>query len=62
MNNQCFNCGADVDSEDYERVGSQKVYCCDELDCQKELRHELRDYEAQIEEEARSDNYARYRR
>lgn len=58
----CFNCGAAVGDNDYELVGHQRIYACTAAACERVLCDELAIFQAEIEEEARLDNYERYRR
>lgn len=62
MNNKihhCFNCGEET--EDYEELpNGQKFWCCNEKECNRELRQVSREIEAEARERAEMDKYHKY--
>ena len=53
--NYCFNCGEEVDPNDYEEIGNNiKLWVCEKKECNRELRNEIRAFN---EENSERQNY-----
>jgi hypothetical protein len=59
-NRSCFNCGDGVDEGDYDYVGNSRLWCCGEMECQRELRSAHREAQEAAEERAADDGYSLY--
>ena len=60
MIRHCFNCGDAVSPADWDTIGNQKVWCCSEAACQRELNNANRGAQEEAQYEAQRDNYGRY--
>ena len=56
----CFNCGDDVDPDDYDEIGNSRVNVCDKHECSRELRGEQRAEYEDRRHRAEQDGYERY--
>lgn len=56
--NHCYYCGIQTDPQNYEEIGNNTIWVCNEPQCQKELREEIAsfvaDERAQAEDERKN--------
>lgn len=60
MNRPCFNCGESVSEQDYEYIGTQRVFTCGATACQKEITDANRAAQEEAAWNAHEDGYSRY--
>lgn len=56
----CFWCGADVGAEDWDYVGQNRVWICNNAECNRELANEQRGAREERMLDAYEDDFARY--
>lgn len=56
----CFWCGRQVDKEDWEEIGNNRVWVCGSSECNRELRNEQRALGEEARQSAAEDDYERY--